>query len=80
MGDELVLGTSYTVDFLLNFLSENYRQNIFLTSANVVDLNSLPRHKNFVIYEIQSAFLHKFVNFNTYAKNEAKIYHIKPTP
>ena len=79
MEDELVLGTSYTVDFLLNFLSENYRQNIFLISASGVDLNSLPRHKNFVIYEIQSALLHKFVDFNTYGKNEAKIYHIKPT-
>jgi len=79
MEDELELGKSYTVDFLLNFLSQNYRQNIFLASVNGLDLTSLPRDKKFIVYEIQSSFLHKCVNPDTYAKNETKIYHVKST-
>jgi hypothetical protein len=79
MEEELEVGKNYTVEFLLDFLSQNYRQNIFLTSANGIDLISLPRDKNFVVNEIQSGFLHKCINPSTYTKNETKIYHIKPT-
>ena len=77
MEDELELGKSYTVDFLLNFLSETYRQNIFLVSSNIVDLTALPHDKKFVVSDIQSTFLHKFIKPETYIKNtETKLYHI----
>ena len=78
MEDELELGKSYTIDSLLNFLSQNYRQNIFLVSTNVVDLTVLPRDKELIVSDIQSIFLHKFTKPDTYIKNtETKLYHLK---
>ena len=76
--EELELREIYTVDFLLNFLSNNYRQNAFLASAHNVDLLSLPRASEFIVDDIQSVYVHECVNPNTYTKNEAKIYRIKP--
>jgi hypothetical protein len=77
MEEELEIGKSYTVDYLLNFLSQNYRHNVCLASANSVDLISLPRNKEFIVHEIQSDFLHQCVDPSTYTKNETKIFHIR---
>ena len=78
MEEELELGKIYTVDFLLNFLSESYRQNTFLATANELDLTLLPRDKKFVVDKIQSSFLHKCITFNTYTKNKTIIFLVKP--
>jgi hypothetical protein len=79
MENELALGKIYTVDFLLNFLSQNYRQNLFLASTNDMNLLSLPRDSKYVVYDIQSAFLHRF-SANSYLQNNSdfKFYYIKP--
>jgi len=78
MENELELGKSYTVEFLLNFLSENYRQNIFLASTNNINLISLPRDNKYVVYDIQSPFLHRF-NERGYILNNSdfKLYYLK---
>ncbi len=79
MKDKLELGNSYTVDFLLNFLSANYRKNILLISSTCADLFSLPRDKEFVISDFQRVYLHKFSKPSTYLKNtETEIYYIDP--
>ena len=78
MNDKLELGSSYTVDFLLNFLSANYRKNVLLISLNHADLLSLSRNKKFVVSDFQQIYLHKFSNSSTYLKNtETEIYYIE---
>lgn len=78
MNDELKLGHRYTADFLLNFLSKNYRKNVSLISQNCVDLLSFPHDKEFVVSDFQQVYLHQFCDSSTYIKNtEAKIYYIE---
>jgi hypothetical protein len=82
MENGLELGQSYTVDCLLEFLSLNYRQNLFLASANGIDMLSLPRDKKYVVYDIQSIFLHRFspTTPSSYIINTSDftLYYIKP--
>lgn len=78
MNDRLKLGNNYTVEFLLNFLSENYQKNVSIISSNCKDLLSLPRDKEFVVSDFQQVYLHRFSKPSTYLQNtEAKIYYIE---
>jgi hypothetical protein len=81
MENGLELDHSYTVDFLLEFLSQNYRQNVFLGSVNEINLLSLPRDKNYIISDIQPIYLHRFssTNPNSYIlNNDFTLYFLKP--
>jgi hypothetical protein len=79
MENELQLGNIYTGEFLQNFLSQDYRQNLFLASTNDLNLMSLPRENKYIVYDIQSAFLHRFSE-HSYLQNysDFKFYYIKP--
>lgn len=60
MDNELTIGQSYSVDYLLNYLSQNERKNIYLASANQINLLNMSRSINFVINDIQLTYLHHF--------------------
>jgi len=82
MENILELGQSYSVDYLLEYLSQNNHQNAFLGTANMIDMLSLPRDKKYVVYDIQYNFLHRFSptkpNSHIIDNNVSTIYHIKP--
>jgi hypothetical protein len=82
MENELERGKSYTIGVLLEFLSENSRQNTFLASGNNINLLALPRNDKYVVYEISSIFLHRFSvdNPNSYMinNNNSTLYYIRP--
>jgi hypothetical protein len=82
MENELEVGQSYSVNFLLDFLSQNNYQNIFLVSTNEINMLSLPRDKNFVVYQTQQVFLHRFSSTkpNSCIINNSitTLYYIKP--
>jgi hypothetical protein len=85
MENELELNQSYTADFLLNFLSENSRRNIFLASQQNLNLSNsnlsfISRTQKFIVYDVCEIFLHKFNSNGSYVINNdiSKIYYIKP--
>lgn len=55
----LVQGNYYTVEELLGFLSDNYRQNVFLQTVSKINLITLPRSEKLIITEIQTVYLHR---------------------
>jgi hypothetical protein len=59
MENEFELGKSYTVEILLQFLLEIYRQNIFLVTVDDINVLSLPLGKKYFINKIQPIFLYR---------------------
>lgn len=81
MIDELEINKSYTAGFLLEFLSENRRQNIRLVSVENINLLSAPSNQKYIVYEMMEIFLHEWTDKNSYKINTngaSKLYYIKP--
>lgn len=52
-------GNYYSVEELLGFLSDNFRDNVLLQTMSKDNLLTLPRSEKFVVTEIQTVYLHR---------------------
>lgn len=79
--NNLEIGKSYTTEYLLGFLSQNRRKNIFIASLENMNLLSIPRSKKFTISDIQSIYIHRFSDKDSYMINnddDSALIFIKP--
>jgi len=78
MDGKLKKGLIYSQNELINFLSDNFRDNVLLVSEEPLNLLECSSEAKFEIKNIEEKWLHKFNNINAYNEtNRYMLFYIK---